>query len=562
MTVENGSNGDRVLPIPRISDKPLSIIFQPGQRLFVVGANGSGKSALLHHITASDVLKPMSRIPAFRSISLHSSSVEMTGSRRDDFAQEYIYRERELSSLWREWDPVSIQAALLFDLVNKETECNDAVALRVRNNRSDDAKQFASKNPSIFERMNALISVAGMSVSVEKFGSQKILVQRDKSNEYFGIERMSDGERNAVLVAAKVLTVETGTTVLIDEPERHLHRAIIEPFLSALFAERKDCTFIVSTHEIALPAAHPDADVLIVHSIEWKSDTPNAWRIDHLKPEIGVLEHERIPESLRLAILGARKRLLFVEGTSDSIDRPLYISLFPDISVIPVGSCGEVIRSVKGLREASALHNAEAFGLIDNDGRGVEEIESFAEQSIFALDVWSAESLYYCSAAITAVAARRAEDLRQSADDMSKAAVEAAFRTLNREEVKKQMAAQRCHNRIRRETLEKVPKWQQIIDSSYSQSDQPDQVYVAEIYSGEQAQFEKLVTNKDLDGLVARYPLRHSPAFGEIAKALHFPNKKDYERTVVSRIRADNKLAQSLRDRIELLSDALGYSCE
>ena len=55
-------------------------------------------------------------------------------------------------------------------------------------------------------------------------------------------------------MAATVLTVDPGTTLLIDEPERHLHRAIIAPFLSALFEQRQDCAFVVSTLELYLPA--------------------------------------------------------------------------------------------------------------------------------------------------------------------------------------------------------------------------------------------------------------------------------------------------------------------
>ncbi|WP_442947933.1 AAA family ATPase [Nostoc sp.] len=41
----------------------------------------------------------------------------------------------------------------------------------------------------------------------------------------YSIAELSDGERNALLIAANVLTVKNGTLVLIDEPERHLHRS-------------------------------------------------------------------------------------------------------------------------------------------------------------------------------------------------------------------------------------------------------------------------------------------------------------------------------------------------
>ena len=71
-------------------------------------------------------------------------------------------------------------------------------------------------------------------------------------------------ERNAMILAAHVITADPGTVFLIDEPERHLHRSIIQPFLSALFDLRKEeCTFIIATHEIALPITNPDARVLI-----------------------------------------------------------------------------------------------------------------------------------------------------------------------------------------------------------------------------------------------------------------------------------------------------------
>ena len=80
--------------------------------------------------------------------------------------------------------------------------------------------------------------------------------------------------------------VEPGTMLLIDEPERHLHRSIIEPFLSALFSRRKDCVFVVSTHEIALPVANPKARVLMVRSCRWKGDMASAWDVELLEPNM------------------------------------------------------------------------------------------------------------------------------------------------------------------------------------------------------------------------------------------------------------------------------------
>ena len=160
----------------------------------------------------------------------------------------------------------------------------------------------------VFARINDLLHLSGLAVSIENSAGEEILARHRDATEPYSIARMSDGERNAVIIAANVLTAKGGTVLLIDEPERHLHRSIIEPFLSTLFAQRPDCTFIVSTHETALPMANPDQPVLMVRSCRWNGATPGAWDAALLEKNTGL------PEDLKRTILGARKSILFVEG--------------------------------------------------------------------------------------------------------------------------------------------------------------------------------------------------------------------------------------------------------
>ena len=125
-------------------------------------------------------------------------------------------------------------------------------------------------------------------------------MQHGNGGGKFSIEKMSDGERSAVIMAAEVITAKPSTVFLIDEPERHLHRAIIMPFLSALFKQREDCAFVVSTHEITLPIDSPDARVLMVRSCTWNGTAARAWDVEVLEP------NTELPEELKLAILAAR----------------------------------------------------------------------------------------------------------------------------------------------------------------------------------------------------------------------------------------------------------------
>ena len=55
---------------------------------------------------------------------------------------------------------------------------------------------------------------------------------------------------------------------------------------------------------------------------------------------------------------------------------------------------------------------------------------------------------------------------------------------------------------------------------------------------------KELVAQGKLNGIVARYPIRESSAFSEIAKALRFKDRKDYEKAVIALIRKDKELAR------------------
>ena len=290
----------------------------------------------------------------------------------------------------------------------------------------DEATAFASKSLSPFRQLNDLLELGTLRISLSNSNDEEIVARHRSSNAVFSIAQMSDGERAAAIMAAHVLVAEPETILLIDEPERHLHRSIVEPFLSALFGQRQDCAFVISTHEIALPIANSTASVAILRSCAWNGNTAIAWDAEVLN------SGAELPEDLKRDILGARRRILFVEGTANSLDLPLYGVVFPELSVIPKGSCNSVIRAVNGLRESYNLHHVEAFGLIDRDDRPENEVAKLGKDRIFALDVCSVESLYYCSDAVTAVAHRQSESLGCEPDEMVRRATEGALEAINK----------------------------------------------------------------------------------------------------------------------------------
>lgn len=531
--------------IPRISGQPLKLTLEVGSQLFIVGANGSGKSALIQQFVSSNAGKKIRRISAHRQTWFTSGSINLTPYTRKQFEQNNAHYERATSARWMDHDSEQKQMAVLFDLVAKENERARCIAQFLDAKNIEEAQKISAESKSPFERINKLLGLGSLAITLE-FEGEDILARHKGVSEIFSIEKMSDGERNAVIIAATVLTVERGTLLLIDEPERHLHRAIIEPFLSALFDQRKDCAFLISTHEIELPLANPEAQVLMVRSCRWQGDSPSAWDAELLEANVDL------PEDLKRAILGSRKKILFVEGKHQSLDLPLYDALFPGILVVSKGGCGDVIKAVKGLRSSESLHNIDAFGLIDLDNRTDEEVNQLEESGIFALRVCSAESIYYCSDAIAAVARRQAESLGSDADEMEKSAKREVFDALNENGLAKRMAARRCERIVSKKILSQIPDWKSIernLDINFN-------LPIGPLFSDELARLKNLVDGENLDEIFARYPLRESHILDAIAKTLEL-TKTNYKQTLLSRIRDDAELAKKLKRRIEPLSNVL-----
>ena len=399
----------------------------------------------------------------------------------------------------------------------------------------------------MFDEINNLIALAGLAITIENSEGEELLARRIASKETYSIAQMSDGERNAVILAANVLTVNAGILLLIDEPERHLHRSIIEPFLTALFAQRPDCPFLVATHEINLPLANPEASVLMIRSCQWSGTNANTWDAKLIDSDANL------PEDIKRAILGSRNRILFVEGKQESLDVSLYRALFPNTSVIPVGGCDDVVKTVDGLRNSEDHHDVQAFGLIDGDNRNPEDHPKLVERGIYPLNSYSVESLYYCMAALNAVAHRQAESLGKNAEEMADIAKNAAIEALRQDGIAERMAARRSELKVRQATQSQMPDWKSIQNQeSFTMT-----LRIGEWFAEELSRFKNLLADNDLENIIARYPVRESEVLDKITAALELKNTKAYQDTLLARVRTDSDLAARLRKYTGQLANEL-----
>ena len=330
----------------------------------------------------------------------------------------------------------------------------------------------------------------------------------------YSIAELSDGERNAFLIAASVLTAKPGTLVLIDEPERHLHRSIISPLLTLLLEKREDCAFVISTHEVMLPNDSPSSSTLLLRACEYSGSNSISWMVDLLP------SNSDVDNALKREILGARQRIVFVEGTATSLDAPMYNLLFPTASVICKKSCRDVEQAVRSLRDVENVHWVKAWGIVDRDRRSKDDVARLRKFNVFALSHYSVESLYYHPKIITWVAQRQAKVTRDKPEEMVRQAIAGALESIL--ENKRHFVEKSVRGLVREEIFQSLPNKDEI----RTQASVKMSVDIAAHRVAEEGQFDLLMDQGDLDKLMQRYSVHESRALGMIAEAIGLKKNK------------------------------------
>ena len=70
---------------------------------------------------------------------------------------------------------------------------------------------------------------------------------------------LSDGERVMFYLLGQCLLVRPGCILIIDEPELHIHKAILSAFWDAIETARNDCAFIYLTHDLEFASSRRSA---------------------------------------------------------------------------------------------------------------------------------------------------------------------------------------------------------------------------------------------------------------------------------------------------------------
>ncbi|SEW26226.1 DUF4435 domain-containing protein [[Clostridium] fimetarium] len=357
--------------------------------VIIIGANGVGKSKLGAWIEQQS-FENVHRIGAQRNLNFNENITLRSYSQAEDLV---FYGSNESNqkigkSVRWDWgasyttkmmnDFENVLAALIA-LKNNENETFIAECKKAE----DENKEKPQTSKTAIDKLqfiwNEVFPQRKLRIDDSKFYA---VLEKDSYEHVYSATQMSDGERSVLYLAAQVLCVPANKTLIMDEPEIHLHRSIMNRLWSTLEQHRPDCLFIYITHDTGFAAMHSDADKIWIREFDGLN-----WKLEKI-------ENDDLPEDLLLHIIGNRNNVLFVEGEKNSYDTQLYTELYPQYQVIACGSCTQVITRTKAFKNNPVLHHCKVFGIIDRDFRSDYEIEKYKTNNIFTINVAEVENLF------------------------------------------------------------------------------------------------------------------------------------------------------------------------
>ncbi|MGX9252238.1 AAA family ATPase [Pantoea ananatis] len=510
------------IPSPNIGQEGVSI--DAGKALFILGANGAGKSSLIYHMLRTNITgSNFISISAHRQIWIDSEVVDMSNSEFSQVIEHHSgFLKYNENSRWVDNDPRRSKLSIV--------RLRKAINLRNR----DVAKVVDSGNlanigdvrVSPLVLINSILSSSGMPITLEVNDDDNITVLNLSYNPpaSYSIAQLSDGEKNAISITADIISAPAKTIFVIDEPERHLHRSISSPLLSELISIRPDCFFVISTHDIGLATDMGESKILLVKSCEYSGGKPTSWDVELIN------EPALIPENIKKDIIGAREKVIFIEGINTSLDIGLYKSLFPKISLIPKEGCEDVAISVRGIRKNASLGWINAFGLVDNDNKKMEEIESLKSDLIFTLKFHSIESIFYHPKMIriffeTYKTIFEIDDLALNSIKNDIIAV------LSSPEKKKDLCSLAVNKAVRWSVNQQIPSHRDgFVNKEIT-------VNAGDLYNEELAFYESAIQSNDVEKLIERYSIRRTGIVDKITRRLNCNTRGLYEAKVMALVR-------------------------
>ncbi|HCC08032.1 MAG TPA: AAA family ATPase [Clostridiales bacterium] len=365
--------------------------------LIVLGANGSGKTRFgawientyfqyVHRISAQKSLQ----MPQYVSPKSKESAENefLYGMSHND--AQWLMTAGKKNSRWQQNENVSMlnDYTQLMTLLHTE-EYEKSIEFKDNYVKENQPERPITKLDTIKEIWEYVLPHKKLIKTAGKIEVCSV----NETGQIYNASEMSDGERVVFYFIGEVMCAKENSTIIIDEPETHLHKSISKKLWDKIEQCRKDCRFIYLTHDIDFVLSRSNCNIIWIKSYLGNE----VWDYNLIDDSL------EIPEELYYEIIGSRKNIIFIEGSKSSLDYYIYQAIFTNYTVVSAGSCKKVIELTKSFNLHSDFHRITAIGIIDRDRKNKEEIKSLEEEKIFALKVAEIENLFLLEEVIKTV---------------------------------------------------------------------------------------------------------------------------------------------------------------
>lgn len=391
----------RTYPFPAPIHGSTAVHSVSAENLLFVGANGSGKSRLGAWFELNSSIKNVHRVAAQRGLEIEAD-VQIIGV--DQAQRTFLFGNQGWADNQHKWGgkPTGKATANYRGLLQYLFAENAQVAIDFKDQSNQGLQPSTpySKSDQVIEIWDAVFPHRRIDFK------QSSVVAFSPSQQQYHSSEMSDGERVALYLIGTIVCVPADQLVIIDEPELHIHKAVQARLWDAIENARPDIGFIYITHDLDFASTRTKATKYWLEKYDGTT-----WSIHSLPADEGISER------VMMEVLGSRKKILFIEGDTGSLDETVYRIAYPEWHVKAVGSCEKVIQATKGFNGLKELHHNQAAGIIDRDFRQSFEISRLALDQIHVLPVSEVENVLLTEPMLLAMQSRFAPERTEAVQD-------------------------------------------------------------------------------------------------------------------------------------------------
>lgn len=335
----------------------------------IIGSNGSGKSTLSRRIKV-DSIDNINIVSSHHILHMTSEDFIIPRYKNEHFDLHTYQSDKKLVSEHEEFDK-DLFINSLHNLTNHLLHTHHTKKGDTNGNREEQTK------------LELILNTCNQILKKEMVILNGVIACLDEKGNSYDFDHMSDGERQVYYFVASVLINDKEGYIIVDEPENHLNPQVCNLLWNRLENLKKESTFVYITHDPKFAMSRANSKII------WskKFTYPDKWDYE-------IIENDEIPEDLLLEVLGSKENIIFCEGTTESLDKRLYDTIFFENKIIPVEGHYNVYNYTKAINKIRNL-NISAIGIIDNDGMLEKEIDKYNKNNVWVLPFNEIEMLLF-----------------------------------------------------------------------------------------------------------------------------------------------------------------------